>query len=101
MEMPDGERPEKPEDMTIPEGFEPPEGMENMTPPDNMGERPEKPEGFEPPEGMEDMTHTEGMMGGKGPMNGTQNMENLSTTFTIKKGENQIIVVSEENIKAE
>lgn len=101
MEMPDGERPEMPEDMTIPEGFEPPEGMENMTPPDNMGERPEKPEGFEPPEGMEDMTHPEGMMGGKGPMNGTQNMENLSTTFTIKKGENQIIVVSEENIKAE
>lgn len=102
---------EMPEDMTIPEGFEPPEGMENMTPPENMGERPqkpddmgerpEKPEGFEPLEGMEDMTHPEGMMGGKGPMNGTQNMENLSTTFTIKKGENQIIVVSEENIKAE
>ncbi len=102
---------EIPEDMTFPEGVTPPdnmgerpempEGMENMTPPENMGGRPQKPDdtGERPgmPEGVEP---PEGMMGGKGPMNGVQNIENFSTTFKIKKGENQFFVASKENVQA-
>lgn len=81
MEKPENmdERPEKPND------FEPPKDMEGMTLPENMGERPEKPE---------DMTRPDGMMGGKNPMNGSINSENLSSTFTITKGENQFYCVT-------
>ncbi|MBQ8765536.1 MAG: carbohydrate-binding domain-containing protein, partial [Clostridia bacterium] len=107
---------EMPEDMTFPEGMEDmsrpdnmggkfekfedmtkPEGVEDMTPPENMGEAPQKPENMEDftmPEGMENMKPQDGMQGGRGPMNGMTDAENLTTTFTITKGGNQITVVT-------
>lgn len=104
------ERPEGTENMIPPENMgerlEKPEGMENMTPPENMGEPPQKPENMEMPEdmtlpeGMENMKPHGGMQGGRNPMGGMENAENLSTTFTIVKGGNQFMVVSVEN-KAE
>lgn len=110
-QMPEGfgnmQMPENMEDFTRPEG------MENMTPPENMGEMPENTEGFTRPEGMEEMTMPEGMenmtlpegmenmtppdgmQGGRNPMGENMNTENLSTTFKITKGGNQITVVTD------
>lgn len=102
MEMPEGmenpenmgERPEKFEGMTMPEG------MEDMTPPENMGEAPQMPENMEMPEdmtfpeGMENMKPQGGMQGGRNPMGGAVNTENISKTFTIVKGGNQFTVVT-------
>lgn len=119
-----GQQMQRPDNMEMPEDMTFPEGMENMTPPENMGERPEMPEGMEPPEGfdgknpfenkgerpqmpenpedmtlpegMENMTPPEDMQGGKNPMMGNVSSENLSTTFTINKGGNQFMVVATE-----
>lgn len=96
-----GEQPQMPEDMTnadgtAPEGFENmirPEKDENMTMPD--GEIPAKPNGekFEIPEGMEDMQRPNDM-GGMGRPNGFMANGEASTTFIIVKGENQFANVS-------
>ncbi len=101
----DGQHMQRAENMEMPEDMTFPEGMENMTPPENMGERPEKPEGMEnvmPPENMgerpqgpENMENMK-QEGGRNPMSGMENTENLSTTFTIVKGGNQIYCVSSE-----
>lgn len=91
-------RPEFSEDMTMPEGIEKPE---------DIGERPEKPNDFEPPKDMippenmgerpempENMTSPDGHVGGKNPMNGNIISENLSSTFKITKGGNQLYCVT-------
>ena len=103
--MPQGERPQMPENFTPPEM---PQGdmqqfpgnisdMEDFTRPENMnGERPQMPNGEPPhgerpqmPENMENMTPPN--MGGFGGM-GMANVES-STTFTIVKGGNQFVNV--------
>ncbi len=114
-----GQHMQRPENMEVPEGMEDmtrPEGMEDMsrpddmggrfdkfedmTPPENMGEVPQKPENIEMPEdmtfpeGMENMKPQGGMQGGRNPMGVTMNTDNLSTTFTIVKGGNQFMVVT-------
>ena len=87
-EMPEGQMPDdfNPDDM--PEGFEPPENMKGDGPempkgerPD--GERPEMPEGMTPPDFM-------GGMPGGAPVSGES-----SVIFTITKGGNQFVNVSE------
>ncbi len=86
-QIPQGEAPQRPENIT---------DRENMTPPENMqGEAPQKLEGMqgqqgerpEMPEGMENMTRPNNMggFGGMGMMNGGTS----STIFTIVKGGNQ------------
>lgn len=75
-EMPEGEQPNRGE---MPEDFKP-----------QQGGRPERPEDFIPPEGMENMTPPDGFnKGDKGQMGGMQMDVNTSTTFKITKGANQ------------
>lgn len=94
-----------PEDVTnadgtapeLPEGFENmqrPERDENMTMPE--GERPQKPDGeeFKIPEGMEDMTQPQNFAGAMGMMGGFMANGETSTTFTIVKGGNQFANVT-------
>ena len=96
--MPQGERPQMPNDEQSPEmpnDMERPEKPNGERPPMSNGERPEgftppeKPDGerTEMPEGMENITPPNGM-GGMMPNGET------STTFTIVKGENQFANVS-------
>ncbi len=92
MTPPNGELPEgmeRPEDMTRPQG-ERPQMPEGMTRPEG-----EKPEGFTPPEGMENMTPPDGLnKGDKGQMGGMQMSGNATKTFTIEKGANQFSSVA-------